>query len=889
MQYNIFFEISAAALLIVLNLYVRLQYPSRSPSNIHFKRLIAFLLLAVTLDVTTALTISYAVTLPVPIWLNILLNTAYFGTDILLECEFVLYCTCIIFGDTEHRHIPEILMGVKVTGAALLFANVFTGWIFTFDETGYVHGPIYMVVHIIPLLTITVTSYMLFSRFPQFRVSQRISIIIYFLVLISGPVVQLINPSVLFILFTVSIGVMMLMFAMETPDFHALIKTMEELRVTRDEAEEAMAAAQSASQAKTDFLSSMSHEVRTPINAILGYNEMVLRDTDDPEIIRCSGNIQKAGKTLLSMISDMMDYTEMETGSFHIEENNYSTASMLSDITTCGRYYSEKKALELRIDFDTAIPRTLTGDSVRITRIFNNLVSNAVKYTDSGYVGITIRWESGGSNEGYLCAQVRDTGIGMKEEDISRISSSFLRLEKKRNQGIQGIGLGLTIVTRLLTMMGSSLEVDSDYGSGTNMRFRLKQGVVDPAPIGDVSSLAGSTEKVRGGPGYSAPEARILAVDDNVMNLDLYKTSLKAAGINIDTATNGVEALELISRSHYDLIMLDHMMPIMDGMETLKTIKKQNLCPGVPILIVTANAVSGEKDSYLNAGFDDYLSKPVSSRQLWETVRRYLPERLVHTEDAPADTPSKGHCSVMKQLGEFLDTAQALKYCCDSEDLYLEILHTYLDEDKTQILLQYMNENDLENYRIQVHALKSGSRTIGATALSDDALQLENAAKQLDSEYIKANTERVLNKYGELTSRLRSVLDGSASYEGESTGGRVLYVDDDILYRCLVDRILSDRFGGVTALQSGEEALKYLEDNTPEVILIDLRLGGMDGLALLRSIKSDERLESIPVVIFTSESDSATEVRCLRAGAADYIRKPVECEVLVERIGKLVG
>ena len=888
MQYNVFFEISATALLVVLNLYVRLQYPSRSPSNIHFKRLAAFLLGAVALDVITAVTISYAVSLPVPIWLNVLLNTVYFATDLLVECEFVRYCACIIYGDTNHRHIPEILMSVEATGFALLFANIFTGWVFSFDDTGYIHGPIYMIVHIIPLLTIVVTSYMLFSRFPQFRMSQRISIIIYFLVLISGPVVQLMNPSVLFILFSVSIGVMMLMFAMETPDFHALIKTMDELRITRDEAEEAMAAAQSASQAKTDFLSSMSHEVRTPINAILGYNEMVLRDTDDAEIIRCSGNIQKAGKTLLSMISDMMDYTEMETGSFHIEETNYSTASMLSDITTCGRYYSEKKALELRIDFDTAIPRTLTGDSIRITRIFNNLVSNAVKYTDSGYVGITIRWESGGSNKGYLCAQVCDTGIGMKEEDIARISSSFLRFEKKRNQGIQGIGLGLTIVTRLLTMMGSSLEVDSDYGSGTTMKFRLKQGIVDAAPIGDVSSLAGGAEKVRGGPGYTAPEARILAVDDNVMNLDLYKTSLKAAGINIDTATNGVEALELINRSHYDLIMLDHMMPIMDGMETLKTIKKQNLCPGVPILIVTANAVSGEKDSYLNAGFDDYLSKPVSSRQLWETVRRYLPDRLVHAEgEAVDDTPHRSR-SVMKQLGEFLDTAQALKYCCDSEDLYLEILRTYLDEDKTECLLQYMNENDLENYRIQVHALKSGSRTIGAAALSDDALQLENAAKELNGDYIRENTERVLKEYGELMDALRSVLDGNAGGTGEGSGERILYIDDDILYRCLVDRILSERFGGVTAMQSGEDALRYLEDNTPEIILIDLRLGGMDGLTLLRTIKADERLQDIPVVIFTSESDSATEVRCLKAGAADYIRKPVECEVLVERLSKLV-
>ena len=881
--YNIDFEISAAAFLIVLNMYIRLQYPSQSVSNKYFRRLAMILLVADLLDVFTAVTISFHQS--VPVWFNVLLNTMYFFVDLLLEFQFVIYCTWVTYGEIKRHLVPKVTAVVAVICSFILIANIFTGWVFSFDETGYVHGPIYMMVHFVPLAEIFVTCGMMLTNFPRFRTSQRISIILYILVLLSGPAVQIFYPNVLFILFTVSIGLLLLMFALETPDYQALNRTMNELRTTRDEAEEAMAVAQSASAAKTDFLSAMSHEIRTPINAILGYNEMVQREAVAPEIQRYSVNIRSAGKTLLSMISDMMDYTEMETGSLHIEESKYSAASMLSDITTCGRYYADKKEIELRVDFDPEIPRTLAGDSVRITRIFSNLLSNAVKYTDAGWVEISVKWEKQDENNGWLYGAVRDTGIGIKEEDIARITSSFQRVDKKRNQSIQGIGLGLTIVTRLLSMMDSSLEINSEYGSGTTMSFRVKQGIVDPAAIGDVTAFGGAPDNTRSTPGFTAPEARILAVDDNTMNLELYKGSLKDTQVRIDTAVNGVEALELISRNRYDMVILDHMMPVMDGMETLKTIKKQELCPGVPIIIITANAVSGEKSTYLNAGFDDYLSKPVSSRQLWDAMKKYLPDRLIHTSVGVAEHQS-ADSSVMGRLGEFLNISEALHYCCESEELYLQILGTYLEEDKTERIKQYCDTMDIDNYRIQVHALKSTSRTVGADRLSDEALALETAAKTGDKAYITENTERVLKEYKAVLEQVRKALE--APVEKPSPTGRVLYVEDDIMYRCLVDRMLQDSFGGVYSVQSGEEALDYLKLRQPEVILLDLNLGGMDGLSVLKALKSDERLCNIPVVIFTSDDSKDTQVRCLRAGAADFIAKPVDMDILSERIKRLV-
>lgn len=898
MLYNIYFEAAAIVFLVVLNLYIRLQFTAESQSNRYFQRLSMTILLAVVLDVISAVTISYYEM--VPIWANTLLSTVYFLSDILLEYFFMMYCACATFGTIHKFYIPQICCVISLLCVVLLVANLFTGWVFYFDENGYQQGPIYMMVHIVPLVLMVCTSGMMMINFSKFNKKQRLSIILYILVIAAGPIVQLSHPNVLFILFTVSIGLLLLMFAMETPDYQALNRSMNELRKTRDEAEEAMAAAQSASRAKSDFLSSISHEIRTPINAILGYNEMVLRDTEKKDIAQYCVNIQSAGKTLLSMISDMMDYTEIENGSINIEETDYSTASLISDITICGNYFAEKKDIKLHVNIDPEIPRELHGDSVRIIRIFLNLLSNSSKYTDFGHIDIVIKWEPESDTEGWINAEVIDTGIGMHEEDIARITSAFQRVNKKRNQNIQGIGLGLTIVSKLLSMMGSTLSIESEYGKGTTASFRLKQGVVNAAPLGELDLLNRTPEKGTMKPGFTAPNARLLAVDDNIMNLELYRGSLKDTKIHIDTAINGIEALELISQYKYDLIILDHMMPVMDGMETLKTIKKQNLCEDVPILVITANAVSGEKSVYLNAGFDDYLSKPVSSRQLLDVVRKYLPDELIQPAyDQSLYDEEVSETSTVERLSSFLDTDSAMAYCCNSEELYLQIVNTYLEENRLEVIRRYCDEMDIENYRIQVHALKSGSRTIGAAELSDKALSLEMAAKNNDSDFILANTEALLNDYSKLLERIKSVLDGSGNEKSDSCGQSVLYIDKDLMYRSLVGRMLRDSFGRIITKQSAEEALNMLNSLTseaqendtapelPDIILLDLYFNGMDGLTLLKKLKSDLLFRSIPVVVYSSDDDKDTQLKCLRAGAADFITKPADWEILTERLKRL--
>lgn len=766
MVYNIYFEAAAMALLIVLNIYIRLQYSSDVPRNRQFKKLAFVMLIAVMLDVITAVTISYAHIVPVPV--NIFLNFLYFCSDMLLEYLFVIYLmNCVLDGSKAFVNTCRVIV---VLSFLLLIVNFWTGWIFTFTkEDGYVKGPVYMLVHVVPILAIATSYVLLIIGFRKFTKNQRRCIVLYIVIVASGPVVQLLHPNVLFILFTVALGFMTLTFSLETPDFQALNAAMDELRRTRDEAEEAMAAAMAADKVKSEFLSSMSHEIRTPINAILGNAETIIRETRDNGIAQYSASITSAGKTLLSIVNEIMYYTELEAGNFCLDETNYDTASFLMDIIAYGEYYTEKKGIELRMNIADNIPSGLYGDSTRLTQIFNNLMSNAAKYTDKGFVEMGITWESAENNTGFFFIYIKDTGIGMKKEDIARISNSFLRMDKEHTQNIQGIGLGLTIVTRLLSLMDSRLEVESEYGKGTTMSFRVAQTVTDSRPLKPPDAAA-SSRMAENDAGFTAPNAKILAVDDNMMNLELLIRSLKDTKAVISTASNGAEAVKKVENNHYDLIFMDHMMPVMDGIEALKTIRSRNLCPGVPIIVVTANAVSGERDAYLEAGFDGYISKPFTSRRLCDIMRKYLPQELIAEaeEKAEENIPAANEKektetgSVMEKLS-FLNTEAGFSYCCNDEDFYLQIINTYLEENKSEGILEAYGEKDWENYRILVHALKGTSRTIGADYISEEARKLEFAARENNIAYIDENTERFLGEYDELLEKLRAVAESPES------------------------------------------------------------------------------------------------------------------------------
>ncbi len=379
------------------------------------------------------------------------------------------------------------------------------------------------------------------------------------------------------------------------------------------------------------FFSSMSHEIRTPINSILGLNEIILRQEDaSEEIIKDARNIEGAGKMLLSLINDILDMSKIEAGKMDIVPINYSLASMISEIVNMMWLRAQQKGLKFNIEIDPSIPTELFGDEVRIKQILVNLLNNAVKYTKEGSVTLRIEKEESRGEDVLLMFSVIDTGMGIKQDVIPYLFDAFQRVDEEQNAKIEGTGLGLSIVKQLVDLMDGNITVNSVYTEGSTFIVTLWQRVTRKEAIGNIDFQNYEKVQSRSGyvPGFKAPEARILIVDDNEMNLEVERKLLDGTEVIIDTADSGRQALYLTSAERYDCIFMDHLMPEMDGIECMQAIRKQvgGFNNHTPIIVLTANADSENRDLYNRSGFDGYLVKPVSGVQLEEVLLDHLPE-----------------------------------------------------------------------------------------------------------------------------------------------------------------------------------------------------------------------------------------------------------------------
>lgn len=649
-----------------------------------------------------------------------------------------------------------------------------------------------------------------------------------------------------------------------------------------------------ANKVKNDFLANMSHEVRTPINVIMGYNEMIMKESRESQTAEYALNVQLAARTLLSQMNDIFDLTVLEKREVVLKKEPYSMTELLQDVLNYPEYCAEKKGLEFYTDIEETIPHLLKGDVSRLTQILDNLLSNAIKYTKEGKIEIRVGWEPMSDTRGFLKVQIKDTGIGMKQEDVAKISESFVRFDGQQTRNIQGIGLGLTIVTKLLHLMDSSLTVDSEFGEGSAFSFSLAQEVVDATPIGTYigkgrQSLSEQVEDV-----FEAPDAIVLVVDDNQMNLDLLKGILRPTRMQVDTATNGAEALGLIRKKHYDIIFMDYMMPVMDGLEALQQMRKEKLGEDTPVVVLTANAVGDAREQYLAVGFDDYLSKPIHSRQLFAMIKKYLPEMTsapVQEKPEEQQKPSKPQ-GFLEKLS-FLDVATGMEYCCNSEAFYKEMLGSYLAADKSEEADKLYQEENWDKYRILVHALKSTSLSIGAVVVSEEAKKLEMAAKEEDIAYIKGNHDRVMKQYRELLHALKNALAEQKPEAVNSTEKQVsdqehiLVVDDDSMNLQVAKKLLGENFR-VDCVKSGPMALEFLKKQVPNLILLDLHMPEMNGFEVIIQIKKDPKLQDIPVVFLTADHDRETEIRGFREGALDFITKPFVADIMLQRIKRIL-
>ena len=571
-----------------------------------------------------------------------------------------------------------------------------------------------------------------------------------------------------------------------------LITWQEEMNKQLQEAADSAIAA---GKAKSDFLAMMSHEIRTPINAIIGMNEMILRESPRDDIKGYARKIRSASKTLLSLINSILDFSKIEEGKLEIIAVNYETRTLLNDVINMIKPRCKSKDLELKLDIDPGLPRGMYGDDVRIKQIILNILTNAVKYTEKGSVTLSVSSHASGKENVLVEVKVTDTGIGIKDADIDKLNSQFKRLDEKRNRNIEGTGLGISIVTSLLKMMGSHLEVKSVYGEGSEFSFELKQRVTDWGDIGefDLDSVV-SEEQDNSDKFLVAEHADILVVDDNDMNLAVIEGLLKRNKIAPDFASSGAKCISEVRNKHYDIILLDHMMPEMDGIETLQKLKEQNLLrKDTTVVALTANAVVGAREEYLAAGFDDYLSKPVDPSALEKMLAKYLPDYKVSYEEAKNEKPVENHSGIgsndpiedsdiiefvpgqpivetadnqggneiMRELDKlpYIDTKKAISLC-GSEDSYLTILQMFIrtaDVKKKRIRELY-EAKDIKNYIIELHALKSSANLIGAEEFSEVARELEFAGKENNLSIIDEKTEEIFVWYDKIESEISSII-----------------------------------------------------------------------------------------------------------------------------------
>ncbi len=490
-------------------------------------------------------------------------------------------------------------------------------------------------------------------------------------------------------------------------------------------------------RSKDTFFANMSHEIRTPINTIIGLNEMTLREDVSDEIAENSINIQNASKMLLTTINDILDLSKLESGKMDIVPTQYEVSVMFSDIVNLIWIRAHQKELEFKVNIDREIPSMLYGDEVRIKQVITNILTNAVKYTREGSVTLSAKGERTAADTVLLRISVADTGIGIRKENLENLFRSFKRVDEKENRNIEGTGLGLTISKQLVEMMGGRIYVDSVYHKGSVFTVELEQKIVSVQPIGVINFAAQRkmSQRSRYKQSFLAPNARVLVVDDNSMNRMVATKLLRGTKIQVDTAASGRECLKMTATQHYHVILMDHMMPEMDGEETLKAVRSQakGYCQKVPTLALTANIMSNAEQVYRDMGFDGYLAKPINSALLEAALLKYLPPEVVE-DTTEEDDGTEGMENAIKQSSNAKKRRIAITADCICdlpkewlEKMQIRLMHLYiytkegrfsdLFEVSSDSLLDYLKEEG--NYARSLAAPASEYEYFFADVLED--------------------------------------------------------------------------------------------------------------------------------------------------------------------------
>lgn len=593
--------------------------------------------------------------------------------------------------------------------------------------------------------------------------------------------------------------------------------------------------ADSASRAKSDFLTSISHEVRTPLNAISGFSELLLAKNDiDDETRKYTQGIKGSADNLLSVISGILDFSKIESGDVEILNEKFRVTEMVTNLYRMVILSVEEKGLELNVSYDGDVPDGLIGDEQRIKQVLINLLSNAVKFTHTGHVDFVLSFESNDDELGILHADVKDTGVGIREDAIETIFDSFQYADKTQNKSTKGVGLGLSISRNLLHMMGGDISCESVFGSGSTFSISIPVQIFDSKPAIFDPDYVESTDDERFHVPFICPDAKILIVDDNKVNLEVAKGLVGQYLPDIKAVTSGDEALNVFFSEHdFDLIFMDHMMPKMDGIECVSHLRKLDVAGAadVPVVALTANAVKDAKKFFLSSGMDDYLPKPIKLDELADIMNRWIPEKykkpiedaeyyvkpklIQESRSVPEGTES-GEETALRGI----DYEAGLKNVMGSPEIYKELLETFMESDSLGQAEQFYRQRNLEDYRITVHALKSSARYIGADGLSDKARELEEMARNEDWAGIDAEHPNLIPMYDEVAASIKKYL---GIEDAESDDSPQLEESDIIEKAVLKERLeellgmLNDmEYDSATDIASRLKHISYIDETVQD-------------------------------------------------------------------------
>lgn len=631
-----------------------------------------------------------------------------------------------------------------------IFGAVFI-WVLARGKHRYIIGAVY-------LLTVS-ACYYIENKYPSM------------VMMIPERSMQILDSQVTFISVSVCIGILIFMERRVNDNHQA------ELERSKSEVEEAMKKFELASAAKSDFLSRMSHEIRTPINAIMGMNEMILRECKDNSVLEYASSAKSASHSLLALVNEVLDMCKIEEKNFSLEPVEYTMSSLLNDCYNIVEEDAKKKNINLSIRNNPYLPERLLGDEVKIRRIITNLLSNAVKYTTVGEVVASFDFVHTDSNHLELKIEVKDSGIGIKDEDKEHVFERFSRFNIKETQNIEGTGIGLSIVKAYVDLMQGQISFESEYHKGSTFYVSIPQEIADSSPMGALYDSLRTKDASEHSYNclFTAKTAKVLSVDDVKMNHDVIKALLKKTEVQVDTAYSGLEAINLVRAGDYDLILMDHMMPEMDGIEAFHEIRKLQGKEQIPCLVLTANAITGVEEEYLKEGFSGYLSKPVKPEDLEKAMAKFLPQDKVEYSEEKVLVIEKNEPEKELEMSEktmddlteevfrkksFIDLDYGLECCAGMLDLYAQAALGFVGRDnKLDVLEEYFEAKDWDNYRVNIHAVKSSSLLLGIKELSEHAKSLEMAIKEGNPEYVLLHHKEVMEEYLDISSELNAIME----------------------------------------------------------------------------------------------------------------------------------